>query len=96
MRTRSLILMALMGALTLLAGCGGGGAEPFRAFINRTHFSDKEVWGAYRFAAANPQALKFIPCYCGCQYQGHGSNWNCYIEGEGADGTPIFTPHAAG
>ena len=29
---------------------------------------------AYRFAIANRDVLRYIPCYCGCGEQGHTSN----------------------
>jgi hypothetical protein len=35
---------------------------------------------AYRFAAANPDLLRDIPCYCGCVYMGHKNNLDCYVK----------------
>jgi outer membrane lipoprotein-sorting protein len=37
----------------------------------------KTVQTAYQFAVANPEALKIIPCYCGCETAGHHSNYAC-------------------
>jgi hypothetical protein len=37
------------------------------------------VQKAYRFAAANPDIMKSIPCYCGCDSLGHTSNYDCYV-----------------
>ncbi len=51
---------------------------------------------AYQFAAANPEVLKGIPCYCGCGAMGHTSNYSCYISGEGADGRLQYDTHALG
>ncbi len=97
MRTASLALLALVGALALLAGCAEkSGGEPFRAFANGTSFSDQEVWAAYHFAAANPGTLQYIPCYCGCDKQGHENNQDCYIKSRHPDGSIIYEPHAAG
>ena len=39
-----------------------------------------EVREAYRFAIANRDTLRYIPCYCGCGAQGHTSNASCYIQ----------------
>ena len=39
-----------------------------------------EVREAYRFAIANRDTLKYIPCYCGCGAGGHSSNASCYVK----------------
>lgn len=39
-----------------------------------------EVREAYRFAIANRDILRYIPCYCGCVAEGHTSNASCYIK----------------
>jgi hypothetical protein len=54
------------------------------------------VQQAYRFAVANPELLKQIPCYCGCGAMGHTSNYSCYVAGTGADGEVIYDSHALG
>ena len=51
---------------------------------------------AYQFAAANPDVLTQLPCYCGCGSMGHTSNYACYIAGENSDGSIIFDNHALG
>ncbi|MBI5877624.1 MAG: hypothetical protein HZB53_08245 [Chloroflexi bacterium] len=51
---------------------------------------------AYRFAMANPDALKNVPCYCGCGPLGHKNNYDCYIKGANADGSFDFDNHALG
>jgi hypothetical protein len=37
------------------------------------------VQNAYRFANANPDILKHVPCYCGCGGMGHTSNYACFV-----------------
>ena len=54
------------------------------------------VQQAYQFAAANPDLMKAIPCYCGCGAIGHTSNYSCYVSGENADGGLTFDNHALG
>ncbi|MGB8647407.1 MAG: PCYCGC motif-containing (lipo)protein [Anaerolineae bacterium] len=54
------------------------------------------VSDAYRFALANSDALKNVPCYCGCGAIGHKSNYACYIKQVNTDGTVVFDPHALG
>jgi hypothetical protein len=51
---------------------------------------------AYQFAAANPDELGQIPCYCGCGAMGHSSNYACYVSGQDQDGTLQFDNHALG
>lgn len=38
-----------------------------------------ETQAAYRYAVANHDTLQYIPCFCGCVNQGHGSNFDCYV-----------------
>lgn len=51
----------------------------------------QRVTEAYRFAAANPEAAKQMPCYCGCGAMGHTSNYSCFWQTEG-----IVELHATG
>ena len=39
-----------------------------------------KVREAYRFAIANREILRYIPCYCGCGEEGHTSNASCYLK----------------
>lgn len=54
------------------------------------------VQQAYQFAAANPDLMKQIPCYCGCGAMGHTSNYACYVQSVDASGVIIFDTHALG
>jgi hypothetical protein len=54
------------------------------------------VHTAYQFAAANPEILENIPCYCGCGNVGHLSNYDCYVASVDADGGITFDTHALG
>src|SRR5215470_5859425 len=49
-----------------------------------------EVREAYRFALANRDTLRYIPCYCGCGEQGHTSNASCYFEDSSTPQNPKF------
>jgi hypothetical protein len=49
-----------------------------------------EVREAYRFAIANRDVLRYIPCYCGCGEQGHTSNASCYFQDNSTPEKPIF------
>jgi len=54
------------------------------------------VQQAYQFAAANPDLMKQIPCYCGCGAMGHTSNYACYVQDVDASGIIVFDTHALG
>ncbi len=54
------------------------------------------VQEAYRFAIANPEILKQVPCYCGCGSIGHTSNYQCYVKNEGPSGEIQIDNHALG
>lgn len=54
------------------------------------------VQEAYQFAVANPDALKNVPCYCGCDAAGHTSNYSCYVKEVKPSGEVVFDEHALG
>jgi hypothetical protein len=54
------------------------------------------VQQAYQFAAANPDVMKQIPCYCGCGDIGHTSNYPCYVSGVNENGSITYDSHALG
>jgi len=45
---------------------------------------------AYRFAIANRDILRYIPCYCGCGAEGHTSNASCYLKDQSTTDRLIF------
>jgi hypothetical protein len=51
---------------------------------------------AYQFAAANPELMQQMPCYCGCGSIGHTSNYSCYISSTDSHGNITFDSHAEG
>ena len=51
---------------------------------------------AYEFAVTNPDALKNVPCYCGCGVAGHTSNYSCYIKDIKPTGEIVIDRHALG
>jgi hypothetical protein len=62
-------------------------------FVHNT-FHDAQI--AYRFAAANPELLHDIPCYCGCVYMNHENNLDCYVKEFKTENSIVFDEHAAG
>ena len=40
----------------------------------------------YAFAGTHPEVVDYIPCFCGCRGQGHGSSADCYVKHRSAEG----------
>ena len=55
-----------------------------------------EIREAYRFAIANRDTLRYIPCYCGCGEQGHTSNASCYFQDNSMPEKPVFDKMSLG
>lgn len=69
---------------------------PASALPAKIQSAPVSVREAYQFAVANPDALKNVPCYCGCGAIGHTSNYACYVKEAKPDGTFVFDDHALG
>ena len=54
------------------------------------------VQQAYQFAAANPDVMQQIPCYCGCGAMGHTSNYSCYVDEVDSNSGISYDSHALG
>ena len=51
------------------------------------------VRAAYDFAARRPDVLRYVPCFCGCERNGHVHNEHCFVAGRDADGKPRWDAH---
>lgn len=40
----------------------------------------------YEFVAQHPEVSRFVPCYCGCEADGHRSNEACFVGARDAAG----------
>src|SRR5262245_61980847 len=53
-----------------------------------------EVAEAYTFAAEHPEVLGYLPCYCGCERQGHRGNDDCFVTRRAPNGDVLeWEPH---
>jgi hypothetical protein len=50
------------------------------------------VRAAYAYAVRRGDVLQYMPCYCGCERQGHGSNLDCFVKGKTGEGIPRWDP----
>jgi hypothetical protein len=98
MNRRDFLTRGLLAAGTLVfAGCRGFGAAEHRYQLAPENVlpadiakAPDEVREAYRFAIANRDTLRYIPCYCGCGEQGHTSNASCYFKDNSTPEKPVF------
>ena len=99
-------LLAMIFILVITAaGCGDGGEKSSRHNLKMATMDEMPVevksaplvvQESYQFAAANPDLMTHIPCYCGCGDMGHTSNYTCYVSGQGPDGKLEYDAHALG
>src|SRR3972149_3939266 len=90
------VFALLILASGLLSGCGSSttyeaehnlAMAPLTGMPMDVQNAPVTVRQAYQFAAANPEVMKQIPCYCGCGAMGHTSNYDCYVAGVNPDST---------
>src|SRR5512140_236704 len=96
----ALLVLAFIGATTLAACSSPADNTLTMASMDgmpaEVQTAPSVVQQAYRFAVANPDIMKQIPCYCGCGSVGHTSNYSCYVSGVDANGTITYDQHALG
>ena len=104
--SRKILFLLLIGliALTSLPACSTQ-SQTSNVHLNMTSMDQMPaevqsapvtVQEAYQFAAANPDVMKNIPCYCGCGNIGHTSNYSCYVSSVDEKGVITFDNHALG
>jgi hypothetical protein len=103
MRNKLKLILLLSAGVVFLAGCKSEEAQeralklaPVSELSAVLQQAPASIQEAYRFALANPEVLKHIPCYCGCVVVGHTSNYDCYVAEENSDGSVIFDNHGFG
>ncbi len=96
------ILLILPFFSLIVTGCSNSSTQPGLAMASMDGMpqdvksAPTVVQQAYQFAAANPDVMKHIPCYCGCGDIGHTSNYDCYVDGADSNGQLTFDSHALG
>jgi len=98
------VILVVASSAVLAGGTGGtrssdsnnSSLAPLEGMPEEVRSAPLVVQEAYQFAAANPEILKGLPCYCGCGDMGHTSNYACYVQEVGQDGTITFDSHALG
>ena len=92
----SILILASLPACTWQSSASQQAMMPLGQMPDEVQSAPVIVQQAYQFAAANPELMKQIPCYCGCGAVGHTSNYSCYVKGVDASGKITFDTHAMG
>jgi hypothetical protein len=100
-RLAMLTVLAIVLLSFLVVACGAATGDTSKLASGvvlpaKIQSAPVRVREAYQFAVANPDALKNVPCYCGCGAMGHTSNYSCYIKDTPPDGSVVFDEHALG
>jgi hypothetical protein len=97
---RNVLFLSLIVILlsTAISACSVSGKThlsmmPLDKMSAEVQAASMTVQKAYRFAAANPDIMKSIPCYCGCDSLGHTSNYDCYVSSVDENGWITFENH---
>lgn len=104
MNRRDFLAAGLIAAAGIgVAGCRRSGTLEHRYQLapedilpDGLKHASTEIRETYRFAAANRDVLRYIPCYCGCGEQGHTSNASCYVKDSSPPGKLEFDPMSVG
>jgi Protein of unknown function with PCYCGC motif len=51
--------------------------------------SPEVIRAAYKFAAEHPEVASYVPCFCGCDRQGHRGNEDCFVAARDANGDVV-------
>jgi hypothetical protein len=101
--TRIFLAAILIPVILILAACSSTTKKPIGEQNQPTSEIDVlaeiskaplNVQVAYQFALSNPDALKNVPCYCGCGAVGHTSNYSCYVKEIKPSGEVVYDAHA--
>jgi hypothetical protein len=100
---RKLIILFLLVVSPLIAlpGCSGQKTDslqmaPLDQIPAEVQAEPVVVQEAYRFAVANPDVMRQIPCYCGCGPIGHTSVYSCHVSRVDDQGRITFDTHSMG
>lgn len=96
----AVVIIAVVVGISSLTG--GSAAAPvvdnddavLPVFIRQAPLKVRE---AYAYAVQNPDALQYVPCYCGCgEPFGHESVHDCFVHPDSMPGGPVvYDSHGA-
>ncbi len=78
-RIISMILLVL--PLVVLSACSGDTpGKQTHAELPEDFQSYPEIVNMYMLVAENADVIRYMPCYCGCEVNGHTSNLSCFVD----------------
>jgi hypothetical protein len=86
------IFIAIVALTVIVAGCGAPKAnltfnsknKPLPDYVVN---SSKMVKETYTMASNYPEVVGQVPCFCGCEADGHKSNLDCFVKQMGPNNT---------
>lgn len=86
------ILIIMVALVVFVAACGAPKAnvtfnkknQPLPDYVLN---SSQMIQETYTMASNYPEVLAQVPCFCGCEADGHKSNLNCFIQEMGPGNT---------
>jgi hypothetical protein len=54
------------------------------------------VHAVYEFAARHPEVMRYVPCFCGCERNGHQDNEDCFVKSRDSRGNVTWDVHGMG
>ena len=100
-RWLGVVLCATAVAISAEAGQGRSSAEvpqyrgPLPPIPSSPHAAAPPdvVRAVYEFVARRPDVMRYVPCFCGCERNGHQNNAHCFVAKRDPDGRPHWDAH---
>lgn len=92
--TLLVIAVGIGAGLLIWSQSGDSGAGGIKLPDYVTSAGNSRLEKAYQVALDMPEDLAQVPCYCGCNADGHTSNLDCFIKERNGDNV-LFDDHAA-
>lgn len=82
MSNRIIAMLILILSMIVLNACSGSSSdvEQSHAELPKNFQSYPEIVDMYMQAAEYADVISYMPCYCGCEENGHTSNLSCFVD----------------
>lgn len=91
--TLLVIAVGIGAGLLIWSQSGGDGSSDIKLPDYVTSVGNARLEQAYQVALDMPEDLAQVPCYCGCNAEGHKSNLDCFVKERNGDNV-LFDDHA--
>src|SRR5262245_33280860 len=77
---------AAAGTVKVMQGAPAGPLPPLPEVTFTPVRPMPVIQQVYEFAARHPEVLQYVPCYCGCERNGHNGNHDCFVKSRATNG----------